>query len=194
MILTSMKIRFCAALFALTSITATAADFTVRTPNNQFAFAINGTNSATLTLVRGQTYTFDVSTTTDFHPFRINSAGATPNSITSGTITYTVPTAAANYTYNCGVHGTSMQGTILTVPPPTPPVPNIVSSSFGNQIILRTSPATNTFIVVPEYRTNLNHTNWVQLTVLSNRFVNGTNETFCGRPPATNLFIRVKVQ
>jgi hypothetical protein len=189
-----MNIKFPALALLLTCMISSAADFTVRTPGNQFAFQINGVNTPTLTLVRGQTYTFDVSTTVGFHPFRINSPGATPASTASGTIVYTVPTAAADYTYDCTVHGSSMQGQITTVAPPTPPTPSIVSYSFGNPIILRTAPATNRFTVVPEYRTNLNNTNWVQLTVLSNRFVNGTNETFCGRPPATNLFIRVKVQ
>jgi hypothetical protein len=171
-----------------------AADFNVTTPNSQFAFNINGVNSPTLTLVRGRTYTFAVSTTAGFHPFRINSAGASPNSITSGTITYVVPTNAVNYTYDCGFHGASMAGTIITVPPPSPPVPTIVSYSLGSSIVLRSTPATNTFSVIPEFKTNLNDTNWFALTVQSNRFVNGTNETFCGRPPGDNVFIRVRVQ
>jgi hypothetical protein len=39
----------------LTLTPADAADFEVRTPNDQFAFQINGTDGPTLTLVRGQT-------------------------------------------------------------------------------------------------------------------------------------------
>jgi hypothetical protein len=42
------------------------ADFTVTTPNAQFSFQINGVNSPTLTLVRGRTYTFEISTTPGF--------------------------------------------------------------------------------------------------------------------------------
>ena len=177
---------------------ASAADFSVGTPNAQFAFAITNSssqflgNSATLTLVRGRTYTFAVSTTGGFHPFRVNSPGVVNNSITSGTLTYTVPTTAANYYYDCGLHGETMRGEIVTVPPPTPPVPRIVSYTIGSNIVLRSAPTTNTFALVPEYKTNLSSSNWLPLTVLSNRFLTGTSETFCGRPPGTNVFIRIR--
>src|SRR5438552_947200 len=60
-------------VLALSVAAASAADFSVRTPNAQFAFQINGVDSPTLTLVRGQTYTFDVQTTVAFHPFHIES-------------------------------------------------------------------------------------------------------------------------
>jgi len=190
--------KFCVRLVVLFLLSvawaSSAADFNVTTPGGQFAFNINGVDSPTLTLIRGRTYTFAVSTTPGFHPFRINSSGASPNNISSGTITYTVPASAVNYTYDCGVHGASMAGTIITVPPPTPPIPRIVSYSFGANIVLRSTPATNTFAVIPEYKTDLNSTNWFALTVQSNRFAGGTNETFCGRPPGTNVFIRLRVQ
>jgi hypothetical protein len=178
---------------------ARAADFSVTTPNNQFAFRFTDSlgqslgDSPTLVLVRGRTYTFAVNTTCNFHPLRVQSAGVVNNNICNGTLTYTVPTNAANYFYDCTIHGQSMRGEITTIAPPTPPVPSIVNFSFGNSIVLRSAPGTNTFAIVPEYKTNLNNTNWVALTVQSNRFVNGTNETFCGRPPGDNVFIRVRV-
>jgi hypothetical protein len=189
-----------AVILICAQITLAAADFSVSTPNSQFAFAIssNGValgNSPTLVLVRGRTYTFSVNTTCGFHPFRVNSAGASNNVICSGTLTYIVPTNAQNYTYDCGFHGASMQGQIVTVappPPPTPPVPKIISFTIGTNIMLRSAPTTNTFTLFPEYKTNLNSSNWVALSVLSNRFLNGTSETFCGRPPGTNVFIRLR--
>ena len=78
--------------------------------------------------------------------------------------------------------------------PPVPPTPTIVSFSVGTNVVLRSAPSTNTFTVIPEFKTNLNFTNWVPLTVVSNRFLTGTNETICGRPAASNFFIRVRVQ
>src|SRR5437867_21638 len=168
-----------------------AADFTVTTPGGQFAFNINGVNSPTLTLVRGHTYTFAVNTTPGFHPFRINSPGVVNNSISTGTTTYTVPTDATNYTYDCVVHGVSMQGSILTVEPSAPPSIRILGLSVGTNIVL-TSSGTNTWSVIPEYTTNLSSTNWFALTVQSNVFANGTNDTFCGRPPGDAVFIRIK--
>ncbi len=168
---------------------AEAADFTVQTPGGQFAFQINGQNSPTLSLERGRTYTFDVATSS-FHPFRLNAPGA-PSPTFSGTLTWTVPAAVANYTYDCAVHGISLQGTILTVAPSEPPVIRILSLAVGGQLVIK-STGTNTWSVLPEFNTNLVSTNWSALTVNSNRFVNGTNETFCGVPPGTNVFVRIR--
>jgi hypothetical protein len=174
-----------------------AADFVVTSPS---VFSINGTpGNPTITLVRGRTYTFQLNTTPGFHPFFIGTSvgsGIAPagvsgaNGGSSGTITWVVPTNAANAVYYCTVHFFS--GSIVMVNPPSPPVPKIVSFSIGTNIVLRSAPATNTFPIVPEYKTNLNSSNWLALTILSNRFFGSTSETFCGRPPGTNVFIRVR--
>jgi hypothetical protein len=173
---------------------ALAADFTVTTPGGQFSFNINGANSPSLTLVRGRTYTFDVATSSN-HPFRVNSAGVVNNSITSGTLTYTVPTTGANFTYDCTVHGSSMSGTIRTVAPPLPPTVRIVSIWVGTNILLR-STGTNNFTLMPEYKTDLIGTNWFALTVQTNRYADGTNDTICGLPESAGgaVFIRIKSQ
>lgn len=186
------------AIFLFAAALANAADFNIASPG--FFFTTNGTatQNPTITLVRGRLYTFAVSTAS-FHPFQILAAGnITNNNISSGTITYLVPTnapATISPGYQCSQH--HFTGTIATIDPPAPPVPpvpTIVSFSVGTNVVLRSAPATNTFSIVPEFKTNLNFTNWVPLTVISNRFLTGTNETICGRPSATNLFIRVRVQ
>jgi len=171
---------------------AAAADFTVTTPGGQFAFNINGSNSPTLTLVRGRTYAFAVNTTPNLHPFHIQSPGVMNNDITTGTMTYTVPATATNYSYYCTFHGLRMQGSILTVdaPPPPPPI-RIVGVTVGTNITLR-STGTNTFTVMPEFKTNVAGTTWFPLTVQTNRYFNGTNETLCSRPPGQPVFIRIK--
>src|SRR5262249_48634921 len=113
---------------------ALGADFTVTSPG--FFYSINGNQpNPTLTLVRGRTYTVAVSTDTD-HPFLIRSAGVQNNNTFQGTITYTVPNVASNYTYICSVHGFGAQ--IITVPPPPPPPTiRILSLSVSNNIVLR---------------------------------------------------------
>lgn len=138
-----------------------------------------------LTLVRGETYTFAISTL-NIHPFKINSTGVSNNITFSGTVTWTVPLVASNYTYECNVHHFS--GTIITVPPP---VVLITKFTTTNSLILRSTGTTN-FNILPEFKTNAISTNWFALTVQSNIFINGTNETFCGRPPDSNVFIRIK--
>ena len=168
-----------------------AADFTVTSPG--FFYAINGNQpNPTLTLVRGQTYTFAVNSSS-IHPFEILSPGVQNNNIAQGTITYTVPTVASNYSYICSIH--FFGGQILTVAPPAPPPPtiHILNLTVSNNLVLR-STGTNGWGVSPEFSTNLITTNWFALSVLSNSFLNGINETICGRPPGTNVFFRIRSQ
>jgi len=169
--------------------TALAADFTVTSPG--FFYAINGNQpNPTLTLVRGRTYTFAVNSSS-IHPFEILSPGVQNNNIAQGTITYTVPNVASNYSYICSIH--FFGGQVLTVAPPAPPPPTIqiLSLTVSNNLVLR-STGTNGWGVTPEFSTNLTSTNWFALSVLSNSFLNGINETICGRPPGTNVFLRIR--
>jgi hypothetical protein len=170
-----------------------AADFTVTSPG--FFYSINGQSpNPTLTLVRGRTYTFAV-TTSSIHPFQILSPGtAVGNNTSSGTITYTVATnapATNNPGYWCSIHFFS--GIILAVDPPPPPTVRILSLTVNSNLTL-VSTGTNTYTVFPEFKTNLIGTNWFALTVQTNRYTSGTNETICGRPAGTNVFIRIRAQ
>jgi hypothetical protein len=113
------------AAVTLTSINALAADFTVtvgRDASNNFVWVVNGQNNPTLTLNRGQTYTFSV--TSPGHPFDIKTAavtgtgsqfttGVTGQEVQSGTLTFAVPTdpTVPPLFYQCEVHGT-MSGLI----------------------------------------------------------------------------------
>jgi hypothetical protein len=199
----SIRATLIAGAMLFVSFMVQAADFRVTSPS-VFTIATataTNNNNPTITLIRGRTYTFELATTPGFHPFFIGTSvgsGVAPagvsgaNGGSSGTITFVVPTNAPNAVYYCPVHFFS--GNIIMVNPPVPPVPRIVSYSLGTNIILRSTPATNAFTIVPEFRTNLNFTNWLPLTVQSNRFFNGTNEVICGRPSGTNVFIRLRVQ
>lgn len=109
---------------------ASAADFTVRAESPDLAYTINGVGgSPPLTLVRGQTYTFDVNAC-PCHPFQIVGAPAgsvVNNNIASGTLVFAVPLDAVNYTYICSIH--RFGGTITSAPPPSPPSVSTVSAS-----------------------------------------------------------------
>lgn len=168
-----------------------AADFTITSPG--FFYTINGNQpNPTLTLVRGKTYTFAVNASS-IHPFLIQSSSVATNNISQGTITFTVPNVASNYAYICSIHG--FGGQILTVAPPPPPPPriNILSLSVSSNIVMR-STGTNTWSVIPEYTTNIVGTNWFALTVVSNFYSSGTNETICGMPPSGPAFLRIRSQ
>jgi hypothetical protein len=173
----------------------TAQDFTVTSPGSFYSINNQGPNP-TLTLVRGRTYTFSVATSSS-HPFQILSPGnAVGNNTSSGTITYTVATnapATINPGYRCSIHNFS--GIIQTVAPPLPPAPviNILNLSVGSNLVLR-STGTNGWNVLPEFKTNLSQGNWSALTVQTNTFANGTNETICGKPPGDTVIIRIRSQ
>jgi len=89
--------------------------FTV-TNNGLTSWNIDGSTNPTLNLVRGQTYTFQV--TAIGHPFWIKTVqgtgqanayndGVTNNGTQSGTITFTVPAdAPSTLFYNCEFHPT----------------------------------------------------------------------------------------
>jgi hypothetical protein len=165
---------------------ASAADFNVTSPGSYYR--INDLQpNPTLSVIRGQTYTFAINADLS-HPFRIRNPGLriTNNNIARGTITWTVPTNAINYRYDCSLHG--FGGAINTVPPP---IFRILRLDVGDDLVLK-STGTNNWSITPQFSTNLSTTNWFALTIKTNRFTTGTNETVCGRPPGTNLFIRLR--
>jgi hypothetical protein len=180
--------------------TSKAADFNVTSPA---VFTINGTNgNPTITLVRGQTYTFSLSTTPGFHPFFIGTSvgsGTAPSGVSgangqsSGTITFAVPLDAQNSVYYCTVHFFS--GNIVMVDAPAPPTITIVGLKVDtNLTVTSTLASTNGLTMTPEFNTNLASGNWFALTVETNRFANGTNEAICGRPPGDAALIRIRAQ
>ncbi|HTL57913.1 MAG TPA: hypothetical protein VL361_19650 [Candidatus Limnocylindrales bacterium] len=183
-------LMFCSLVLLSMAQSMAAADFTVTSPG--FSYTINGTNNnPQLTLVRGKTYTFAVNASS-IHPFFIESAGVTNNNISQGTITWTVPMVASNYNYICSIHFFGGKiNTVAAPPPPPPPTIQVLNLSVGSNVVLL-STGTNTWSVNPQFSTNLTSTNWFALTVITNRFLSGTNETICGKPPGDNVFIRIQ--
>lgn len=90
------------------------------------AYRIGGVNNPTLSLVRGQTYTFNVSALG--HPFHIKTIrsvgsadeypdGVTGQGVQSGVLTFVVPgNAPSPLFYQCGVHA-AMGGTLNVTDP-----------------------------------------------------------------------------
>jgi hypothetical protein len=95
--------------------------FTVTGPNAPSSYNLNGTENPSITLQRGQTYTFNINV--PGHPFYImsvqgtNTANAFTNGVTGngtqvGTLTFVVPSSAPNTLfYDCSIHP-GMTGTI----------------------------------------------------------------------------------
>jgi hypothetical protein len=110
-------------------LAAAATDFHV-TAGGMSAYVIAGVNNPTLTLTRGQTYTFTVDLQASGHPFWITTArgagdaeanaftlGVTNNGASPGTVTFVVPTSApATLFYQCSFHD-PMGGTLTIISP-----------------------------------------------------------------------------
>jgi len=108
-------------------------------------YYIDGVEAPELTLVRGLTYVFDVSDSSNSgHPFRFKDGSG--NTLTAGittsgtagqsgaTITYAIPsTGTQPERYYCTVHGNGMGNTIQTVASTTSFVVEVVSTSGGNK-------------------------------------------------------------
>ena len=163
-----------------------SADIRVETPGGQHNFLFNGTNAGTLTLVRGQTYTFDVDTSSQ-HPFQIQSPGVVNNEINTGQLTYTVPTNNASYIYVCPIHPW-MFGDIFTVPPPEV---RILSLELGKDVVL-SSTLIPDWKLQAEFATNLHQGEWSVLPIATNRISGNRVDSICGRPEGDSIFIRLK--
>jgi hypothetical protein len=104
-----------------TAIPAGTVSFNVTAPNAPTSYLINSIENPSMTLQRGQTYTFTVAASG--HPFYIMTArgantanaystGVTGNGATGANVTFVVPMGAPNTLYyNCSNHA-PMGGTI----------------------------------------------------------------------------------
>jgi hypothetical protein len=197
-------------------------NFTVTTPN--FIYAVNGLpatgapgdyvqNSPTLTVTAGNTYTFTMQASV-IHPMVVGTnfssngvpapsafeySNATPQDVSSGTITLTIPATnfPTNLYYQCNNHG--FYGIINVLPPTGAPPRNIIISIVvGSTNVVMTSTGTNTtYHLVPQFNSNLVSGVWQAVPSFTNTFTNGTNTTMFGRLDAIcgpNVFLRVSQQ
>ena len=188
-------------LFASTRLWAADFDVTAAGPDSFYTINSRSPNP-TLTLTRGQTYTFFINADPS-HPFVIstedfnfNVPGVSNNDTHSGTITYVVPLDAPDtMLYLCSIH--FFGGAINIINPPPPPAPNvkIVSVSLTSSNVTLKSTGTNGWFAVPEFSSNLLSSSWSVVPNYTNTFSNGTNtavfnrlEVICG----PNVFLRVR--
>jgi hypothetical protein len=191
-------------------------NYTVTTPNLQYA--VNGviltnaapgffvSNSPPLTLVAGNTYTFTmqaasvhpmvvVTQFTGSPPSSFAYSNASPQVVSSGTITLHIP--ATNFPstlyYQCNIHG--FYGAIHIIPPP--PASQIISLSVTTNIVMLSTGTNTLFTLVPQYNSNLVTGVWQAVPAYTNTFDSGTNTTTFDRLDALcgpNTFLRISQQ
>ncbi len=205
-------------LVALSASAWAQTNFVVTSPG--LIYAVNGVtttnaqglfvnNCPPLTLIAGNTYTFTMEATS-IHPMVVVTqnngsppstfeyTNASPQIVSTGTITLTLP--LTNYPptlyYQCNIHG--FYGVITVVPPSSPPPPNqIIFISVTTNIVV-TSTGTNTsYTLVPQFSSNLVNGVWGPVPNFSNTFADGTNTTTFDRLDAVcgpNVFLRISQQ
>jgi len=195
-------------------------NFVVTTPN--FIYEINGApptnspgfftnNCPPLKLFAGRTYTFTMQASS-LHPMVVGtnaSSGAPPPSsfaygnaapqdISTGVITLNLPSTNFPSTlyYQCNIHG--FYGVITVLPPPVVPPPNqIVAISVTTNIVLVSTGTNTSFVLVPQFSSNLLNGAWAAVPNFTNTFANGTNTTVFDRLDpicGPNVFLRISQQ
>lgn len=206
-------------LLALAGVGRAQTNFVITTPSLQYAVdgvtttnapGFNVNNSPPLTLQAGKTYTFTmqaapihpmvvVTQHTGSPPSTFEYTNASPQIVTTGTITLTIP--ATNFPgtlyYQCNVHG--FYGIITVVPPQAPPPPpnQIVSISVTTNVVLVSTGTGTAYTLVPQFSSNLVSGVWQSVPNFTNNLVNGTNTTVFDRLEAIcgpNVFLRISRQ
>lgn len=161
-------------------------------------YTINGSPDPALALVRGFSYAFNVSVSA-IHPFYIKTAsgvvgsgstwngGVSAQGVTSGTITFDVPTNAPDILYyQCGTHA-AMTGPLNIT---DPPVVGITRIETGSDILLE-STGTDVLDIRIYSTENLTNSAWAPAAIISNTYDGGTNRTRILLPDGTARFYQV---
>ena len=180
---------------------------TITTPGGVFSFSVDGApGNPTIELIAGVTNILDIHTDS-FHPVVVVStinrfdsfSGAAPQDVNSAPISVTTPTSGFPTTlyYMCFFHG--FFGEIHIAAPSFPvPAPNtILEIRVGTNVVMTSTGTNTTWLVVPEFTSNLVNAVWSAVPGFTNSFANGTNTTVFDRLDPVcgpNVFLRIRQQ
>lgn len=206
------KLNIAIIMVLFTGATFCRADYhtnTITTPNNAFAFSVDGgpPENPTIELQAGVTNILDIQTYDD-HPVVITStpdtgdwyAGADPQVVNNQPMSLTTPTDGFPTTlyYKCYYHG--FYGEIhISLPAGSlaPPPNTILEIHVGTNIVMTSTGTNTTWQLIPEFSSNLCTGAWAPVPNFTNTFANGTNTTvfprldpICG----PNVFLRTRQQ
>lgn len=194
-----------AAVFMSAGITF-AQNHTITSPT--FGYSVDGSPATNPVIVMqvGSTNLLTINTAA-FHPVVIaNSpalngadryANATPQNISSGTIAVTIPANGfpTQLYYVCSVHG--FFGLIDIQGGPMPPANQILSITVSTNVVMTSTGTNTTWLLRPEYSSNLASGVWAPVANFANNFAGGTNTTtfdrldpICG----PNVYLRLRQQ
>jgi len=182
----------------------------ITTPNAfTFAFSVDGSpqTNPTINLTAGVTNILQINTTAGFHPVVITTDntpftpnrydGASPQNISTGPMALTTPASGfpPKLYYMCSVHGFSGEIDLTGVVGPMPDPNQILSIQVGTNIIMTSTGTNTTWLLIPEFNSNLVNGVWATVPNYTNTFVNGTNTTVFDRLDpicGPNVFLRIR--
>jgi hypothetical protein len=185
---------------------------TITTPGGAFVFSVNGVSgNPTINLTAGVTNILEINTTVATHPVIITTvpppdvsnsgqiSGASPQNITTGTMTLTTPSTGFPTTlyYICSIHHFGGQINLTAPIGPTPPPNTILQIKVGTNIVMTSTGTNTTWILVPQFSSNLSSGLWSPVPNFTNTFANGTNTTIFNRlDPISgpNVYLRLSQQ
>ena len=183
---------------------------TITTPFDSYGYSVDGSApiNPTIQLNAGVTNILDIQTSLD-HPVIITTTpttdastwfiGAAPQDVNSEPIALTTPSSGYPTVlyYVCSVHGFYGE---IDIGPPLPPGPSpntILYLRVGTNVVMTSTGTSTTWLLIPEYSSNLQHSVWAPVPNYTNHFANGTNTTafdrldpICG----PNVFLRIRQQ
>jgi len=180
---------------------------TITTPGGVSSFTVDGTGgNPTIHLTAGVTNILRINTSSS-HPVvvtrTINTldkySGASPQDLNNGAIALRTPGTGFPTTiyYMCSVHGFFGQISLTAPASPVPPANLILSIMVGTNIVMKSTGTNTTWLLIPEYNSNLLAATWAPVPGYTNNFANGTNTTvferldpICG----PNVFLRLRQQ
>ena len=192
--------------------TAAQAQFhtnTITTPGGSFAFSVDGSfppSNPTITLTAGVTNILHIDTAS-FHPVVITMSpdtfdtysGADPQNINSGDISLMTPSSGFPTTlyYMCSQHGFYGEIDLSALTGPMPPPNLILSIVVGTNVVMTSTGTNTTWLLIPEFSSNITSGVWSPVPGYNNTFANGTNTTVFDRLDpicGPNVFLRLRQQ
>jgi hypothetical protein len=183
----------------------------ITTPGAAFNFTVDGVaNNPTINLTAGVTNILQINTTPGFHPVIITTdpapftfaneySGASPQNISTAPMSLVTPSSGfpSKLYYMCSVHWFFGEIDLSGLVGPMPNPNLILSIQVGTNVIMTSTGTNTTWLLIPEFNSNLVSGVWAQVPNYTNTFANGTNTTVFNRLDpicGPNVFLRLRQQ
>lgn len=186
---------------------------TITTPGGVFSsgFSVDGSaqTSPAIQLTAGVTNILQINTasdhpviiTTDPTPFTLANEydGASPQNISTGPMGLITPASGfpPKLYYMCSVHWFFGEIDLTGLVGPMPDPNQILSLQVGTNVIMTSTGTNTTWLLIPEFNSNLVGGVWAPVPNFTNSFANGTNTTVFNRLDpicGPNVFLRLRQQ